>query len=50
MAMGCFQGLAVVNNAARDIGCMCLFELEAFLDICPGMGFLNHVAPLLLVS
>ena len=39
--LGGFHVLATVNCAA--LGCMYLFELELFLDICSGLGFLNHV-------
>ena len=40
--LGCFHVLAIVN---RTVGCMHLFKLEfwSFLDICPGVGLLDHV-------
>ena len=43
--LGGFHVLATVNCAA--LGCMYLFEL--FLDICLGLGLLDHVASLFLV-
>ena len=43
--------LATVNYAAMTMGCMYVFRLEfsSFLDLCPGMGLLNHMATLFLV-
>ena len=39
-------GYCIVNSAAVNIGCIYLFKLEfSFpLDICPGGGFLDHMA------
>ena len=39
--------LATVNCAV--LGCMCLFELELFLDICSVLGLLDHMESLFLV-
>ena len=44
-----FRALAIVNSAAVNTGCMCLFELGFCLGICPGMGLLYHMATLFLV-
>ena len=47
--LGYFHMLAIVNSSAVE--CVCLFELEfsSFLDIGPGVGFLDHIAALFLV-
>ena len=45
--LDCFSVLAVVNSASVNIGVHVFFELE-FLDICPGVGLLDHQATLLL--
>ena len=47
--MGYFHVLAIVNSSA--MGCIYLFELEfsSFPDICPGVGFLGHIATLFFV-
>ena len=47
--LGYFHVLAVVNSAAINIGCMYLFELEFSLDMCPGVGLLDHMVILFLV-
>ena len=47
--LGCFHVLATVNSAAINIGVHTSFELEFCLDICPGVGFLDHMATLFLV-
>ena len=50
--LGCFHVLAVVSSAAMSIGVfMYLFKLEfsSFLDICPGVGLLDHIVVLFLV-
>ena len=48
---GCFHVLAIVNNAAVNIGAHVSFWILWFaLDICPGLGFLDHKAVLFLIS
>ena len=48
---GCFRALAIVNSAAVSTGVHVSFELEfsCFLDICPGMGLLDHMVTLVSV-
>ena len=38
----CFCVLATVSSAAMNTGYMCLSELEFSLDICPGVGLVDH--------
>ena len=45
----CFHGLVIVNSASMNTGCMYVFKLQFCLDICPGVGLLDHVAILFLV-
>ena len=45
----CFHGLVIVNSASMNMGCMYVFKLQFCLDICPGVGLLDHVAILFLV-
>ena len=43
--LGCSLGLAVVNTAAVNLGCVRHFGLEFCLDICPGVGFSSPPVP-----
>ena len=45
----CFHVLAIVNVLLWTLGCLYLFELWFSLDICPGVGLLDHVVFLYLV-
>ena len=49
--LGCFHVLAIVNSTVMTLVCMYLFKLEfySFLDICPGVGLLDHTVALFLV-
>ena len=47
--LGGFHVLAAANHAAVNTGCLHLFGLEFCLDICPGMGLLDHMVGLFLV-
>ena len=42
----CFNVMAIVNSAAVNIW---VFKLAFSLDICPGMGLLDHTVALFLV-
>ena len=33
--------LVTVTSASVNVGCMCLFELEFCVNVCPGVGLLN---------
>ena len=45
--LGSFYVLAIINCAAVSIGVhMYLFKLEFSLDICPGLGLLDHMVTL----
>ena len=45
----CFHGSVIVNSASMNMGCMYVFKLQFCLDICPGVGLLDHMAILFLV-
>ena len=47
--LGCFHVLPIVNSAAIALGFTYHFELWFSLDICPGLGLLDHMVALLLV-
>ena len=43
--LGCFHVFAIVNSVLQwTLGYMYLLELEFSLDICPGVGWLGHMA------
>ena len=46
--LGCFRVLAVVNSAAGNIGVPVSFQVEVFLDMCPEVRLLDHMATPLL--
>ena len=48
--LGGFHALAIVDSAAMNIGVHESFELQFYLDICPGAGFLDHMVALFSVS
>ena len=51
MGIGGFHVLATINSAAMNTGVCVSFQLQfsSFLDICTGVGLLDHMVLLFLV-
>ena len=47
--LGCFHVLAVLNSASVNTDVHVSFQIMFLLDICPGMGLLDHMIVLFLV-
>ena len=47
--LGCFHVLAIVNSAAVNTEVHVFFKVWFSLDICPGVGLLDHMVLLCLV-
>ena len=45
-AIGCFCVLANINGAAMNIRVHISFQIRFSPDICPGVGLLDHMVPL----
>ena len=45
-----FNVLAIVNSTSMNIGIHVSFELQFCLDLCLGVGLLDHMVILFLVS
>ena len=48
--LGCFRVLSIVNSAAMNIAEHISFKPGYSLDMCPGVGLLDHILVLFLVS
>ena len=47
--LGCFYVLAIANSAAMNKGVYVSFWIRVCLDICSGVGLLDHMVVLFLV-
>ena len=47
--LGCFYVLAIVTSATMNIGVHVYFSVKFCLDICPGVGLLDHMVVIYLV-
>ena len=47
--LGCFHLLAIANSVAVNIGVHVSFQIIVSLDICPGVGLMDHMVVLYLV-
>ena len=48
--LGCFHVLGIINSAAMNIGVHISFKPCFYLDMCPGVGLLDHILVLFLFS
>ena len=47
--LGYFHVLGIVNSAAVNIGVHLSFKLWFSLDVCPGVGLMDHMVALFLI-